>query len=150
MSYPKPLIPKRSPASLSLFFLARPYSQEKWQSQVTFGKNLKWCFVHAIYYNSPIPMGFVLLCPHSELRLLFQHKFVIPYPWAEEYKPWAHQNSQRQLEQWILKHNHPSWIAILQLASFLMCNCWIGQGERRNWKLCWPSLGAPVWSYPIQ
>lgn len=83
--------------SLSLFFfcfvlvlVARLYSQEKWQSQVTFSKNLKWsCFVHAIYYNSPIPVGFVLLCPHPELWLLFHYTFVISYPWAEEHKPLA-------------------------------------------------------------
>lgn len=44
-------------------------------------------------------MGFVLLCPYPELWLLFQHTFVIPYPWAEEHKPLAPQNSLRQLEQ---------------------------------------------------
>lgn len=53
-------------------------------------------------------MGFVLLCPHTELWLLFQHTFVILYPWAEEHKPLAHQNSLRQLEQWFLRHTHPS------------------------------------------
>lgn len=69
---------------------------------------------HAIYYNSPTAMGFVLLCPHPELWLLFQHTFVILYPWAEELKPLAHQNSLRQLEQWFLRHTHPphSWPAL--------------------------------------
>lgn len=117
-----------------VFFGSRSYSQEKWQSQVTFGKNLKWsCFLNAIYYNSPTAMGFVLLCPHPELWLLFQHTFVILYPWAEELKPLVHQNSLRQLEQWFLRHIHPSWITSSQLANFLMCKCWMGQeGERRN------------------
>lgn len=73
------------------------------------------------------------MCPHPELWLLFQHTFVILPSWAEEHKPLAHRNSLRQLEQWILRHSHPSSIAVSQLVSFLVCNCWIEQeGERRN------------------
>lgn len=82
-------------------------------------------FAHAIF-SSPVPKGFVLWCPPSELCLLFQCTFVIHSSAIARIrgkctKSLVHKNSLMQLEQWMSEGTAIFPLPATQLVIFLLC-----------------------------